>query len=354
MRAPEKSEQSAAVRRIVVLRPNHRIGNLVLLTPLVQELEARFPHAEIELVTAGGVARSVFAHYPRVTALHSFPGKSYRHPALVLRLLMQLRKRSYDIAIDPTARSRAGRFLLRLVRARQRVGYSWGEPGHDRILTEAVNPALAPAHHAEAPVYLVQSAFRAQGNPEVDASAARLPLDIRLSDSERREGARQLAAALGTTDLEQRPILGIFAHATGAKCFPPDWWRRLVDILRAQAPLIQLVEFLPEDGRTRLPGGVPGTYTPDLRMLGAKLAATTLVVIADGGIMHLADAAGASVLALFKTTEPSQYRPRGSGSEAIVAASETAELVAARISSRLLNHGEFSGRGLGTPGPQQL
>ena len=31
--------------RIVVLRPNHRLGNTVLLTPLICELEARFPGA---------------------------------------------------------------------------------------------------------------------------------------------------------------------------------------------------------------------------------------------------------------------------------------------------------------------
>jgi ADP-heptose:LPS heptosyltransferase len=71
-------------------------------------------------------------------------------------------------------------------------------------------------------------------------------------------------------------------------------------------------------------------------MLGAKLAATSLVVIADGGIMHLADAAGASVLALFQTTAPSQYAPRGPRSESVLANGLPAEAVAARISARLL------------------
>ena len=336
MRDPEASAKPGAVRRIVVLRPNHRIGNTLLLTPLMQELEARFPGAEIELVTAGGVARAVFARYPQLTALHAFPGKSYQHPGKMLRVLWQMRSPWYDLAIDPTTRSRAGRFLLRLVRARRRLGYAWGVPGKDRILTDAVNPAQAPAHHAEIPVYLLQSAFRAPGAPGAEAGATRPPMDIRLSEAERRAGARELAAVLGEAQPEQR-TLGIFAHATGAKCLPPEWWRQLVDCLRARAPSIRLVEFLPEDARTRLAGVVPGTYTPDLRMLGAKLAATSLVVIADGGVMHLADAAGATVLALFQTTAPSQYGPRGAGSESLLATDVPAELVADRICTRLLH-----------------
>lgn len=344
MRDPDRSAKPGAVRRIVVLRPNHRIGNTLLLTPLMQELEARFPGAEIELVTAGGVARAVFARYPQVTALHAFPGKSYRHPGKVLRLLLNLRQQSYDLAIDPTTRSRAGRFLLRWVRARRRLGYAWGVPGKDRVLTDAVDPALAPPHHAEIPVYLLRSAFLAQGVPAAEAGAARVLMDIRLSEAERREGARELAAVPGTERPEPHPTLGIFAHATGAKCLPPEWWRQLVDCLQARTPSIRLVEFLPEDARTRLNGVVPGTFTPELRMLGAKLAATSLVVIADGGVMHLADAAGASVLALFTTTAPSQYGPRGPGSESLMAANVAAEWVAERISSHLRSQSGLTAR----------
>jgi ADP-heptose:LPS heptosyltransferase len=350
MRDPETSAKPEAVRRIVVLRPNHRIGNTLLLTPLMQELEAQFPDARIELVTAGGVARAVFARYPQVTALHAFPGKSYQHPGKVLSLLMHLRRQSYDLAIDPTIRSRAGRFLLRFVRARRRLGYAWGESEKDRVLTDAIDPALAPAHHAEIPVYLLQSALRrlqaAAATPAVQA----VPMDIRLSEAERREGALELEAVLGESHAGQRPTLGLFAHATGAKCLPPEWWRQLVECLQARAPSIRLVEFLPEDARTRLDGIVPGTYTPQLRMLGAKLAASSLVVIADGGVMHLADAAGASVLALFKSTAPSQYGPRRAGSESLLANDITAESVAAHISARLLGQHVIGGRNLGITG----
>ena len=318
-----------AVRRIVVLRPNHRIGNTLLLTPLMQELEARFPAAEVELVTAGGAARPVFARYPRV-APHAFPGKSYQHPLAVARMLLRLRGPAYDLAIDPTLRSRAGRFLLRFVRARRRIGYAWGAATPDSVLTDAVDPAGAPAHHAEVPLYLLRSALHAQGDAH-EAGAPRLPLDLRLSNEERAEGARQLAAALGGVEPGVRPVVGLYAHATGAKCFPREWWDALVRTLQAQAPWLQLIEFLPEDGQSRLGDEVRGTYTPALRMLGAKLAATSLFVIADGGILHLADAAGAHVLGLFRTTSPAQYAPRRPGSQALQGIDGAPGSVAARV-----------------------
>lgn len=318
-----------AVRRIVVLRPNHRIGNTLLLTPLMQELEARFPGAEVELVTAGGAARPVFARYPRVAALHCFPGKSYRHPLAVARMLLRLREPTYDLAIDPTLRSRAGRFLLRFVRARRRIGYAWGVAARDRALTDAVDPASAPAHHAEIPVHLLRSALRVPGATQ-DADEPRLQLDLRLSEEERIEGARQLAFALGSAEPGVRPVVGLYAHATGAKCLPREWWHALVGTLRVQAPWLQLIEFLPEDGQCRLEE-VRGTYTPSLRMLGAKLAATSLFVIADGGILHLADAAGARVLGLFRTTSPAQYAPRRPGSQALQGFDDAPAGVAARV-----------------------
>ena len=327
--------QSAEVRRIVVLRPNHRIGNTLLLTPLMQELEARFPEAEVALVTAGGAARPVFSAYPHVTTQYAFPGKSYRHPLKVLRMLARLRQEQYDIAIDPTTRSRAGRFLLRFVRAHRRIGYAWGVAGQDRILTDAVDPARAPTHHAEIPVFLLRSALHPRDAPDIDASAARVPLDIRLSDAERQAGVRELAVALGHTAAGPQPVVGLYAHATGDKCFPPEWWHGLVDALRARAPSLQLIEFLPEDGHSRLGDQVRGTYTPDLRMLAAKIAATSLFVIADGGILHLADAAGARILALFRTTAPSQYAPRGPGCQALSAVDQVPEAVAARICEQL-------------------
>jgi ADP-heptose:LPS heptosyltransferase len=326
------TSRASDVRRIAVVRPNHRLGNTLLLTPLVRELEACFPKAEIELVAAGIAAREVFRQFSQVTAVHSFPAASYRNPGQVLRLLHTLSRKRYDIAIDPILQSRSGRFLLGLMRARDRVGYRWGVAGRDRMLTHCVDPAGAPAHCGLSPVHLLRSAYFPRGYR--DASPMSMPMpDLRLTESERRDGERQLMAVLGAA-AEGRTRVGIFAHATGEKCYPAEWWRRIVAYFRKQ-PSVQLVEFVPIDGRPRLDGDIPALHTCDLRLLGAALAATSLVVIADGGVMHLADAAGARVLGLFKTTEPARYAPQRSQSEWLLARDANADAVAARIGAVL-------------------
>jgi len=143
------------------------------------------------------------------------------------------------------------------------------------------------------------------------------------------------SGAPGAREWRSRPRVGLFAHATGDKSLPVGWWQQLVECFQRQDTGLQLVEFIPSDGRPRLAGQVPGVYTPDLRLLGATLAATSLVVLADGGVLHLAEAAGAQVLGLFKTTNPLLYGPRRSRSEVLLASDASAAAVAERIRALL-------------------
>lgn len=330
--------RAAAVRRIAVVRPNHRLGNTLLLTPLVQELQRDFPQAQIEIITASNDAPAVFERYEQVAAVRSFPARSYEHPLRVLGELWQLRRRRYDLAIDPMPRQRAGRFLLGWLRARDRLGYRWGVAWRDRALTHLAEVSGAPRHLAHAPLYLLRTAYLAAPIAAAARSAPMPPLDLRLTAAERRAGAERLATVLsasGAGPEGAQPSLALFAHATGSKGFAIDWWLQLVQALRAKMPQARLIEIVPADRRARLAAVMPGVHTPGLRLLAAMLAATSLVVIPDGGVLHVAEAAGARILALFKSTDPAQYGPTRAGSEALWAADESAETVAARIAALL-------------------
>jgi ADP-heptose:LPS heptosyltransferase len=323
---------SAEVRSIAVLRPNHRLGNTLLLMPLVQELQQRFPLAEITVVSGCGAAPGLFRTYERVQANHYLPPARLAQAGQMVRTLRALRGARFDLAIDPITRSRMGRFMLRYVHARERVGFRWGEMRRDRVLTHAADPRAAPAHFTQAPIWLLRSAYLGE-HPGVASDP--VPMDLRLTEQERLHGARRLAATLGSAvppgspEWRARPKVGLFAHATGEKLYPLAWWRQLIGCFRGSH--VQFVEIIPEDARPRLAAEIPGVFTPDLRLLGATLAATTLLVIADGGVMHLAEAAGASTLGLFRTTQPSQYAPLRAGSEGVWAPDVAAETIAARM-----------------------
>lgn len=203
------------------------------------------------------------------------------------------------------------------------------------MLTHTADASQAPPLCALTPVYLLRSAYAPGPTHETDARLMMPQLDLRLTDAERRNGERRLSGVLGATELRAGASLGIYAHATGTKCYPASWWRRVVEDLRQLAPDVRIVEFVPQDGRPRLAGDAPVLYATDLRALGAALAVISLFVTADCGVMHLADAAGARVLGLFKTTEPARYGPYGATSEALQASDASPDAVVAHIRALL-------------------
>src|SRR5579864_9139539 len=51
---------SFGIFRILICRVTHSLGNTLLVTPLVRELEATYPGAEIDIVTRSEVATDIF------------------------------------------------------------------------------------------------------------------------------------------------------------------------------------------------------------------------------------------------------------------------------------------------------
>ena len=48
---PLKVSEKPIINKILISRPNHRLGNQLLITPLIQEIKHQFPDAKIYLFT---------------------------------------------------------------------------------------------------------------------------------------------------------------------------------------------------------------------------------------------------------------------------------------------------------------
>ncbi len=339
----DPKHRARAVCRILVIRPNHRLGNNVLLTPLLAELETLFPGAEVEVLTGGGAARFVFAGFKRVTTVHAFPNWSFIRPHTVLTILQRIRKTRYDLAIDASVRSRSGRFLLGLVTARYRIGYAWGSGWRDRCLSHAVSRGGEPPHMALTAAHLVRAALGHELSLPASNEAPPL-LDVRVSSGERAEAsalvARVLAAsgrsASSTTAGDGgRMLVSLYPFATAAKNYPEQWWLQVAEGVRALSPRIDVVEIVPGDGRSRLQGAVPALYSTRIRELAAVIGQSRLFVSGDCGVMHLGSGAGTQVLGLFKVTDPSVYAPYGRGSEGFAASDADPAAVVRRVGDLL-------------------
>ena len=47
--------------KVLITRPNHRLGNQLLLTPLIQEVKKQFPNSKIHLVVNGNLFSILFS-----------------------------------------------------------------------------------------------------------------------------------------------------------------------------------------------------------------------------------------------------------------------------------------------------
>ena len=295
------------IHRILAVRPNHRLGNIVLLTPLIVELERTFPGAEIDILVAGDIGYDIFVSYFSIRRVHALPHYVWRFPLRVLKAILSLRRAHYDLAIDPCADSNSSRLLLACVRPRLTLGAPL--PTSEAYQSWARLLFSAPRHLATFPVFLLRHAMRPAR--QVDESHYP-PLDIRLTYAERRAGWNQLDALLRRPKFKQRPYtIGIFANASGAKCFDEEWWLRFLRPLIDEHPESMIVEFVPADGHSRLGGHFPTHYSSCPRKLASVIANLNCFISGDCGVMHLASASGTPTLGLFSVTDSSMYEPYG-------------------------------------------
>ncbi|NID15602.1 glycosyltransferase family 9 protein [Luteibacter yeojuensis] len=321
--APQKNLVGAGelpafgIQRILVCRPNHRLGNTLLLTPLLVEIERRFPGAEVDLLSAGPAARAIFRGFDIVGDCVTLDRRAVRHPLATWAALRKLRARRYDLVVDAASGSSSGRFASAMVKARF------------QLRVDALSGGATATHLAARPVHALRWALGLPGDAPVP------PLDLRLTDAERRCGREALSRVLGPAGEHAPPVLAIFPNATGAKRLAPEWWSTFTAELVARHGALRIVELVSADGQSRLGGAYPTYYTSDPRKLAAFIEAAGTYLSADCGVMHLAAATSATAVGLFGHTDPARYAPYGRNNTAVSCEDGDPRSVVARVAAHL-------------------
>lgn len=309
------------IHRVLVCRITHSLGNTLLLTPLLHEIQARYPGAEIDVLTRSDAAERIFGGFRTVRHVFRLPAHAGSHPIAVLRTLLRIRRTRYDLVIDPDRNSQTGRLLLLLARGDCKLGFSGEKAG---ALTHGVPVPGSVMHAGHLPVHLLRVACGSF------VSRAFPPLDIELGAAERSEGVAALRDVIAGLDPASagKPILGLFANATGHKFLGREWWQRFGGAIERAFPDHALVEIVPADGRSLLGERYPTYYSSDLRRLAAVLSGLSRLVSADCGIMHLACASGTPVTALFSVTDPAEWGPYGRNDRVVAVSGLTPQTAA--------------------------
>jgi ADP-heptose:LPS heptosyltransferase len=318
-----------SISSVLICRINGRLGNTVLLTPLVKRIHELLPHASIDLAVAYPHAGELLHSFPGLRRIILFPHKGRRLVQQYLAALRQLRAQRYDLVLDPIPESTGGRVALSLCRARYRAGFltdsQWAP------LTHAVSTPDFSMHQGLLPVFLLSQIL---GKPQ-NTAGLQLTLCLRPDEMERGRAAllrsmepfvRGRAASGAATSR----AFGFFAHATGLKVIERAWWGEFWEAFRELEPDVIPVEFLPPQADASGDARHPSLSFDSLRALTAAIAATRMFISADTGPMHLASATAVPTVALFHASDPSLYGPLKGVDVAINVSESTPRLVAER------------------------
>lgn len=291
------------INRILISRPNHRLGNLLLITPLVQEVITTFPNSKIDLFVKGGLAPIVFKNYKNINHIIELPKKPFTNLVAYFKVWQKIKNQKYDIVINVDKNSSSGRLSAQFADAKYKF---FGEL--DLILQQQHSDY---EHIAKYPVYEFRNFLTQLG---FDKNDNKIPsLDIKLDHSELSHG-QKIVQEIVKND---KKTICIFTFATSDKCYSEAWWEIFYSRLLSEYENYNIIEILPVENVSQINFKAPTFYSKDIREIAAVIAATKIFIGADSGIMHLASAALTPTVGLFSRANINTYKPFNNDSIAI-------------------------------------
>lgn len=331
--APE-AFRAMRFERILVIRQQNQMGDMMLAIPALRAVRETYPGARIGVLTST-LNRGVLENSPYVDDVFTY---RKRRPSGTPGLIHALRARRFDLAIvlHTVSFSFTSLALAVLSGAKVRIGSTSRGIGDsltgtwlNLTLPLPSDAELARMNEAEHNLY----PLRAAGITTDDIAPRLVP----GPESETwAEGAAKASWPEGTLRLAVHPGAGKLQNI-----WPAERFASVVNALRARHRLSLVVVEGPADADAvrafEAIADVPATVVRGRSILdvAALLRRADLVLCNDTGVMHVAAAAGATVLAVFGPTDPFRWAPRNPGLHVVrapdgVLGTLTAEAVTAR------------------------
>ena len=300
---PTITPTSVDIKTILISRPNHRLGNLLLITPLLQEVIATFPQCKIDLFVKGNLAPTLFRNYQNINEIIQLPNKPFKHLLKYVRGWILMKKKRYDIVINTVKSSSSGRLSIKFANSKYKV---FGDIDLGTPLKGKDNEHIAKHPVYNFRNYLTKLGFTIHHKPVPS-------LDLKLSPLEVAEGKEILKKLVNN----ERKTICLFTYATGDKCYSQSWWTKFYERLKIEYSNHNIIEVLPIQNVSMLSFKATWFYSKDVRQIGSVIANTEVFVGADSGMMHLASSVQTPTIGLFSVTDPNVYGPYNNHSAAI-------------------------------------
>jgi heptosyltransferase-2 len=300
----------------IMVRTTNWIGDAVISLPAIEALHARFPNAEIVLVSKPWVS-DLYLNHPAVSRQIVYDAEGeHRGVRGFGKLVRTLRAEGFDAAVLFQNAFQAA-WMAWCARIPLRIGYA--RDGRSALLNEAIE-APPPAAYGHQVYYYLQLLFRCG---LIENAATFQEVRLPLAESEQRWAVKQLQeVGLGG----RRFLVGISPGASfgGAKRWLTHRYAELADRLieavgadvlifgsRADRPVAEAMAQAMDHTCVLVAGKT------SLREFMALMAKCHLVITNDSGSMHLAAALGLPLLAIFGSTNERATGPLGRGARVV-------------------------------------
>ncbi len=290
--------------RILVIKLRY-LGDVLLSTPVVASLRARFPRALLSMLVNPGTEVMIAEnpHLDEVLVVERSPS-----PLRQLRFALGLRRRRFDLVVDLTDADRAA-ILSGVTGAAVRVGFNREDRWRGLLYTHVV-----PVR--QQPIPMVRQHLMALDTLGIPVVESRPLLRVRLAD--------EAAAGAALSEVGIGPGERFVAVHPGArwwfKSWPAERFAGLIDFV--QGKLGVKVVLLGGDQERGSVDAILGQIETGVRSLVGRLGLLELAALVrraalfvgnDNGPMHIAAAMGRPVVGLFGPSDPRVWGPAGQG-----------------------------------------
>lgn len=283
------------------------IGDMVMITPMLQALRAELPTAHVIVVAGSLAAGDVIRDSDLCDEVRAF---SFRDSSVleILTFFVRLRFECFDVGIVASRLSPKIAFLLRfLSRLKVVAGDGVGRRGCGYTHWRLAKP---PNHRSADNIDILRLLFPHAG---IDKD---LPARFQLNQCSEAEVAAvwRLRELEGYTVMGLHPGCGLYEQD---KKLPEDWCWEIVSKFLVDYPEGKVALFFgPEDGTFGLgPHDISNRIVRfqdmSLGVVAALIARTNVFLCGDTGLGHVANAVGVPVVTVAGPTRIDQTRPLG-------------------------------------------
>lgn len=289
------------IKHIVIVRPNYRIGNIILLTPLINEINKILPKVKVDVVVGMKLAGDILKPMSNVDTVIDIPRSLLKQPLNLYTLIKRVRKKKYDLAMNISDGSISSEIVTSLLNAKFKASFL-NEKTFINLSHTVVYENLY-THSGSRPLELLKL-FTA------DIPKKNIELDIKLTAKELVIAQEEKENLLETADMPLNSItIALFRNARFDKKLSDEWWNEWhKELLKLQKNIV-IIDILSPDIPSKLNSQCLEYSNKNLRLLGAFFKACGFYVSADTGPLHLSIASQARTIALFNKTNAVDYGP---------------------------------------------